>query len=1003
MAESVRELIVSLSLDAGNFSKTCNDINGQIKNVQSEFNAIAGGVDNWQRTIEGRRAKIDALTGTFELQQQKISTIAAELKKANEALEADPSNLNKARKVSDLETKLNNAKAAAANTKLEIEKINAIKFSEFERKMTTIGDTLQGFGRKFSLYIGGPLSALGIKSYNAALDYESAMARFQVASQGTEEQMAAMKETALKMSTEIPMGFVEIIDLMTTLSEADVPVDKLESVARVMGALGATSDVSVEQSAKAIMQFLTVTGSSIEDVERMGSTLLDLGRNSVATGGEIFEMAQRMASTGSLAGFSAPEILSMAAAISSMGIEAEAGGTSASKLMKAMQLAAETGKGLNDEVKKSGDVVMGFTTAMGLSEEQFKASWGKSPVNTMLSFFDSLKNGSNEGKGSVLAMLDAMDLTEIRLSNLTASAAKNPDFFERMLGTAATAWEENKALAEAADIAYSTTAASTETSLNKIENAAADVGENVAETVQPMIEKVAELVAEFGKLDEATQSRWVLVAGALITLGPAAMGIGSVATSIGKMAGFLGKLDNNGVSRWTKIFDFLTGPIGGPLAAAVAVGGSVYLLDQYMSSISDNTVNVVDRLKNIEIGLDETKYKAVSDALAEIKAQADALSGENGEYNKNVSTAVQAGYGTESMFGAAIGYEALMSEQDMAAIAGRYGDQINKLNGMIGEASREADRKALATERDALQAQWDTDVSNAKQRYMDKVSALVGGMMQAEPEAKAALEQAARDYDVLAALSKAMSDVMAADITPEESDQVWKNFFTPEILGQYFEGLRYEDLVPGAAALDLENKLLKGLTETLGKAGGENSMINTLFQAILDNPLTASSLDLTKVSGSLDGIVELLDLKAASEKLGTDYGNGLTDGFADSITTGTVSVTTAATGMAGAADEAVRARLGMHSPSTVMIAHGINTATSWAMGIELGAPITTAAMMNLGATLDAIAAAKGASAGQAYGRAFSTSASIELTAAVSKIKREIDNINLRLNRGYGSI
>ena len=70
---------------------------------------------------------------------------------------------------------------------------------------------------------------------------------------------------------------------------------------------------------------------------------------------------------------------------------------------------------------------------------------------------------------------------------------------------------------------------------------------------------------------------------------------------------------------------------------------------------------------------------------------------------------------------------------------------------------------------------------------------------------------------------------MKDGVTPEQTDAIWKNFFTPEIMTQYFAGLKYEDLVPGAAALDLENKLVTGLS-ALETAGGETSLANTLLQ-----------------------------------------------------------------------------------------------------------------------------------------------------------------------------
>ena len=97
----------------------------------------------------------------------------------------------------------------------------------------------------------------------------------------------------------------------------------------------------------------------------------------------------------------------------------------------------------------------------------------------------------------------------------------------------------------------------------------------------------------------------------------------------------------------------------------------------------------------------------------------------------------------------------------------------------------------------------------------------------------------------------------------------------------------------------------------------------------------------------------------------------------------------------------LRAQFDSHSPARVMIPEGMNITAGIAEGIRLGIPIASAAMISLGAALTAIAAAQGTAAGAAYGSAFSSAASIQLNASMAKIKRELDNMNIRINRGYG--
>ena len=71
-------------------------------------------------------------------------------------------------------------------------------------------------------------------------------------------------------------------------------------------------------------------------------------------------------------------------------------------------------------------------------------------------------------------------------------------------------------------------------------------------------------------------------------------------------------------------------------------------------------------------------------------------------------------------------------------------------------------------------------------------------------------------------------------------------------------------------------------------------------------------------------------------------------------------------------------------------------------GILQNIPQAVVAMTVLGATITAVAATQGAEAGKAYGSAFGRNASIQFSVAVAKIKREIDQLNIRILRGYGT-
>ncbi|WP_294593299.1 phage tail tape measure protein, partial [uncultured Streptococcus sp.] len=75
----------------------------------------------------------------------------------------------------------------------------------------------------------------------------------------------------------------------------------------------------------AIAKIANITGLTSDEYQRFGSSVVALGNNFSTTESDIISMANRLAASGTLAGLTNQEILGLATAMSSVGIEAEAG------------------------------------------------------------------------------------------------------------------------------------------------------------------------------------------------------------------------------------------------------------------------------------------------------------------------------------------------------------------------------------------------------------------------------------------------------------------------------------------------------------------------------------------------------------------------------------------------------------------------------------------------------------------------------------------------------
>ena len=70
MSETLRDLVVSLSLNSDNFTRNIKSINKQIQEAESAFHLASAGVENFETTTAG----LSTLQRTFQLQQDRLAS-----------------------------------------------------------------------------------------------------------------------------------------------------------------------------------------------------------------------------------------------------------------------------------------------------------------------------------------------------------------------------------------------------------------------------------------------------------------------------------------------------------------------------------------------------------------------------------------------------------------------------------------------------------------------------------------------------------------------------------------------------------------------------------------------------------------------------------------------------------------------------------------------------------------------------------------------------------------
>ncbi len=293
---------------------------------------------------------------------------------------------------------------------------------------------------------GTTILGIGTLSARAGIGYESAFAGVKKTTEATNQEYAQMRKEILAMTRDIPSVGEEISEVAESAGQLGIAKENLLNFTRTMIDLGESTNLASTEAASSLAKFANITNMSADNYGRLGSVVVGLGNNFATTESDIVSMATRIASSGELAGFTEAQILAMATAMSSVGIEAEAGGSSMSKMIKKVQVAVETG---SKDLDAYADVA-------GMSVAKFREAFEKDGLSAVAAFISGLNDTERNGR-SATVILDELGLTQVDLSNTLLSLANADDLMYNAVETANKAWEENVALTNEAAMRYETT------------------------------------------------------------------------------------------------------------------------------------------------------------------------------------------------------------------------------------------------------------------------------------------------------------------------------------------------------------------------------------------------------------------------------------------------------------------------------------------------------------------------------------------------------------------
>lgn len=645
-SESVKKNTRSVSDSEKEYQKQRKEIDKTNKSLEKHQKNLQQGIKAKTKEQEALRKTLKTQekgTEEYENTRKQQAAVAKELTGLHKKLGDTTNEIDKNNKKL---TESEKAYKKVAKSAKEVEKstkaaVKADKLIESGERYEKIGKNLNEVTKPLQV-ASVAVGAAGVLAVKSAMGYETAFTGVRKTVEGTPEQLKEINTQLKEMSLTTPVSASGLADIAAAGGQLSVATPNIVKFTKTIADMSVATNLGGEEGASVLAKFVNVSGDDMNNIDRIGSSIVALGNNTATTEADIAEMALRMATFGNAVRMNSNQVLGYSAALSSMGIEAQAGGSAIGRVWMDIQKAVSGG----------GQDLKEYAKMAGMSAKDFKKAWGTDSSGA----FNSIIKGLSQSKdliGSLekLGVKNALDVTSV------LALANNYELLEKCLNLSSTAYKENTALTNEANTAYGTTANQIQLAKNAVTNAAMSLGEQMLPAVTKGANKVSSLAKGFGNLSDDAKKAVIATGGVVVGLGATTKAAASTIETVGKITKGVGELKKLKIAKGAASLLPTLGAVGiATVGVTAAVGGAVYMYKKYKDaqinwgkSLEEAnqkltaSVGKVNSLRQVQGRLEKLKLvinseKSSKDEVAaakeELKQIADYL---NKEYSLNIT------------------------------------------------------------------------------------------------------------------------------------------------------------------------------------------------------------------------------------------------------------------------------------------------------------------------------------------------------------------------------
>lgn len=451
-----------------------------------------------------------------------------------------------------------------------------------ERSMDRFGRKMQQTGKKLSMKLTAPLTALGAVSFNVFKSFEAEMSKVQAVSGATAEEFKALSDNAKQLGASTMFTAREVASLQTEFAKLGFTATEITKVTESTLALAQASGSDLARSAEVAGSTLRAFNLDASETGRVTDVMAKSFSTSALDMEAFASSMQFVAPVAKSAGMSIEETSAMLALLANSGIKGSKAGTALRRIISEI---GATGKPTSEALKD--------LATKGLDLADAKDEVGRS------------------AQSALLILAEGVD----QIAPLTKE-------FENSAGAAK----------EMADIMGDNALGASKRLESAIEGLGISIGEIVAVAVVPMIEAFASFASRLNKLGPRLK-RFIVVIGALVAAaGPAVFITGGLVRNFRflKIAILRSNTATKIAIALQKAYNAVMkmNPVGLALTATLALASAFMLLnkrkkqaveverklsDEAQKEIADNQVrlaqanNLIDTIKDQNISNEQRR------------------------------------------------------------------------------------------------------------------------------------------------------------------------------------------------------------------------------------------------------------------------------------------------------------------------------------------------------------------------------------------------------------